>query len=172
MDFKSLIRPGRGAADIAPLLADATAFRALVEALSAPFIAAEVAKVACVEGRGFLLGAPVAFHLSAGIAMLRFAGRLKTRQPVFASDFVDYAGTHKRLEIAADAIVAGQRVLLVDDWTETGATLRAAIGLIERCGGVVVGVSVLMDDTAPPTRAFLHRYAFHSAAATAPGDQF
>lgn len=172
MDFKSLIRPGRGAADIAPLLGDAAAFRALVEALTAPFAAASVATVACVEGRGFLLGAAVALHLGAGIVPLRFAGRLKTLQPTLAAAFIDYAGAHKQLEIAADALGVGQRVLIVDDWAETGETLRAAITLVERCGGAVVGVSVLMDDTRPTTRAFLDRFGYHHIVQAAPTDPF
>lgn len=172
MDYKAFLRPGAGAADISPLLRDGRAFHQCIEDLAAPFRLAAIDKVACIEGRGFLFGASVAYALSVGVVPVRHLGRLKTARATYHVQFVDYSGTHKTLEIHADGIAPADRVLIVDDWVETAATVRATIHLVESCGGIVAGVSVLMDDTDAATRADLASHGYRFLARTAEGDPF
>ena len=172
MDFKAYIRPGRGAADITPLLRDGAAFRALIDAFVARFTGVPVDAVACIEGRGFLLGSPLADRLGVGLIPVRHAARLKAAEPVHTVAYVDYSRTEKVIAIHGDAIAPGDRILLVDDWVETAATIHAAIGLIERSGGVVVGVGALMDDTTPAVRATLAPYNYRAVTRSSEGDAF
>lgn len=172
MNLKAYLRPGAGAADISPLLRDRAAFAHAIEQLAAPFADASIDLVACIEGRGFLLGAAVAHALGAGIVPLRHAGRLKAAGETWAISYIDYSRTEKTLALHADGIRPGERVLIVDDWVETGATLRTATTLIERCGGVVAGIGVLMDDTTEESRRALRQHAFHALLRAEPGDRF
>ena len=128
--------------DITPLLNHAEAFAATVRGLAAPHLAAGVDHVVGLEARGFVFGAPVAMALGAGFVPARKAGKLP-------SDTIDQAydleyGT-ATVEIHADAITPGSRVLVVDDVLATGGTGRAAVELVRKAGGTVVGFSVLME---------------------------
>jgi adenine phosphoribosyltransferase len=171
LDIKQHIRAGNGAADITPLLADRALFQQVVAGLAVVAKELHVDKVACIEGRGFLLGSAVAYCLTAGLIPLRHAGHLKSAMPTVLASFIDYTRTEKQLEMQGDAVVPGERILVVDDWVETGATVLAALELIQKCGGVVVGISVLIDDAKPVMRARLSRYNYHFLAQTAQGDQ-
>jgi len=172
MDVKQHIRPGVGAADISPLLLDGELFQQVIDGLAVAVEGVPVDKVACVEGRGFLLGSAVAYRLGAGLIPLRHAGRLKSAVPTVSASFIDYTRTRKQLEMQIDAVVPGERLLVVDDWVETGATVLAALELIQGRGGIVVGISVLIDDTCPALRASLSPYNYHFLAQTAQGDHF
>ena len=172
MNYKSYIRMGAGAADITPLLHDGAAFRRLVEEITARFADVAVDRVGCVEGRGFLIGSAVAYALGAGLIPFRHEGRLKAARPPLRAAYQDYSRQTKALEIHADAVTPGDRILLIDDWIETGATVRAAIALVERAGGLVVGIGALMDDTTDESRAALAPYGYHYLTRAAPGDPF
>jgi adenine phosphoribosyltransferase len=131
--------------DITPLLADARAFAGVVEALAAPYRGgegAEVDVVVGIEARGFILAAPVAVILGVGLVPVRKVGKLPAAV-VSASYELEY-GTAE-VEVHADGIHPGQRVLIVDDVLATGGTAAAAAGLVRQLGGVPVGVSVLME---------------------------
>ncbi|HVA59752.1 MAG TPA: adenine phosphoribosyltransferase [Mycobacteriales bacterium] len=128
--------------DITPLLADPVAFAGVVEAIGAQYGRGAVDKVVGIEARGFILAAPVAYHLGAGFVPVRKHGKL----PAATLD-ADYAleyGT-ATLEVHRDAFGPGDRVLIVDDVLATGGTAAAAAGLVERAGGQVLGVSVLLE---------------------------
>lgn len=172
MDLKAYIRPGAGAADITPLHRDRAAFSYATERLAAPFAGGAIDLVACIEGRGFLLGAAVAHALGAGVVPLRTPARLKAAGASHAISYTDYSRTEKALALYADGIRPDEHVLIVDDWVETGATVRAAVSLSERCGGVVAGIAVLMDDTTDEIRAVLQRYTYHALLSAEPGDEF
>lgn len=172
MEFKRYIRPGKGAADIMPVLRDGALFHRLIDALAALFAGTAVDKVACVEGRGFLLGAAVAYRLNAGLVPLRHQGKLKSALETYSVTFTDYSRSEKALEIQHDGVSPGERVLIIDDWAETAATINAALRLIERCGGTVVGIGVLMDDTSPSTRASLQQYNYRFLEQAAATDSF
>jgi adenine phosphoribosyltransferase len=126
--------------DITPLLANAAAFRAAIDAMAAPF--QDISIVVAIESRGFILGAPVAYKLGAGLVPVRKVGRLPA-----ATIREEYALEYgvNTVEMHSDAVKPGERVLIVDDLLATGGTVRAAINLVERLGAEVVGVSVLAE---------------------------
>ena len=140
--------------DITPLLADHAGFTAVVEALADAGRDASgspiVDKVVGMEARGFILAAPVALALGTGFVPVRTAGKLP-RATHAVSYSLEYA--QATLELHRDAIVPGDRVLLVDDVLATGGTVKATRELVESCGGTAVGVAVLMELSFLPGRA-------------------
>jgi len=128
--------------DITPLLNHRAAFAAAVEGLCAPYRGTAVDHVVGLEARGFIFGAPVALELGAGFVPARKAGKLPS-DTIEQSYDLEY-GT-ATVEIHADAITAGSRVLIVDDVLATGGTGRAAVDLVRKAGGTVVGFSVVME---------------------------
>ena len=155
VDVPDFPEPGIVFRDLTPVFADGPAFRRVVDGLAGPAVvdprAAAVAGaghgaafdvVAGVEARGFLLAAAVALDAGTGVVPIRKAGKLP-RERVSAEYDLEY-GT-ATLELHTDSVRPGQRVLLVDDVLATGGTLLAAIGLVEQLGGIVTGVSVVVE---------------------------
>lgn len=140
-------RPGVAFKDITPLFADPDAFRFAVDALADHVAGEEVDLVVAVEARGFVTAAPVAYRLGTGVVLVRKAGKLPRRveTTVYALEYGE--GT---LEVHADAVPSGSRVLIIDDVLATGGTAAAAVELVERLGGTVVGLGFLIE------LAFLH----------------
>lgn len=128
--------------DITPLLADPEAFQAAIDRLAEPFVSSGIDKVVGIEARGFLVGAPVALRLGAGSVPARKPGKLPG-QTVSEQYALEY-GTD-RLEMHADGIQAGERVLIVDDVIATGGTAAATVRMVEGLGGIVVGVAVVIE---------------------------
>jgi adenine phosphoribosyltransferase len=155
-DVPDFPKPGIVFKDISPLLADHDGLTAVVHALAAAAADAEgeplVDKVVGIEARGFILGAPVALALGAGFVPVRKAGKLPgpTHRVSYALEYGEAV-----LEVHADAIAPGERVLIVDDVLATGGTVAAARSLVESCGGEVVGAAVLMELSFLPGRAAL-----------------
>jgi adenine phosphoribosyltransferase len=140
-DVPDFPKPGIVFKDITPLLADPALYGRCVDALAAPYAEAGVTHVAAIESRGFLLGAPVALRLAAGLIPVRKRGKLPytTRAVEYALEY----GTD-RLEMHVDACAPGSRVLVVDDVLATGGTADAACRLVEDVGGTVVGCAFLI----------------------------
>ena len=134
--------PQRGVVfkDITPLLADAQAFSAVVDALAAVY--GPVDKVAGIEARGFILAAPVACRIGAGFVPIRKKGKLPG--VTFAQDYDLEYGT-ATVEVLADAFAPGNRVLVIDDVLATGGTARATADLVHRTGAQVTGLAVLLE---------------------------
>ena len=109
-----------------------------------------VDKVIGMEARGFILAAPVALALGVGFVPVRKAGKLprETHAVAFALEYAEAT-----LELHRDAIAPGDRVLLIDDVLATGGIGRATADLVQRCGGTVSGVAVLMELGFLPGRA-------------------
>jgi adenine phosphoribosyltransferase len=128
--------------DITTLLGDARAFRRAVDELVQPFAGRKIDKVAGIEARGFILGGAVAHQLSAGFVPLRKKGKLphKTLAVEYALEY----GTDV-IEMHLDAVVSGERVMLIDDLIATGGTAVAAIELLRRCGADVVAAAFVVD---------------------------
>jgi adenine phosphoribosyltransferase len=142
--------PGVLFRDITPLLADADALRATIDAMIEPF-AGQFDVVAGIEARGFLLAGAVAIAAGVGLVPIRKAGKLP--RPAAS---VDYALEYGTATIEAhDDIGNGARLLLVDDVLATGGTLQAAHTLVAELGGIVVGTSVLMELEALGGRALV-----------------
>ena len=140
-DIPDYPKPGIVFKDITPLLADARAFAAAIEAMAAPFAGAGITHVGAVESRGFILGGPIATKLGAGFVPVRKPGKLPsaTRREEYELEY----GTDA-LEIHADACGAGARVLVVDDVLATGGTASATCRLVESIGANVIGLSFLI----------------------------
>lgn len=126
--------------DIMPLLADAAALRATIEALIAPFTG-QYDVVAGIEARGFLLAGAAAMVEGVGLIPIRKAGKLP--RPAAS---VSYALEYGTAEIEAhDDLRRGARVLLLDDVLATGGTIAAARELVEKLGGSVAGTAILLE---------------------------
>ncbi len=145
-DIPDYPSPGIVFRDITPLLADATAFSRVIEAFAAPYRgldgASGVDTVVGIEARGFILAAPVALALGVGFVPMRKSGKLP-HVTVGAAYDLEY-GTAE-IEVHADGVRPGQRVLVVDDVLATGGTAEAACALVEQLGGHVSAVAVLLE---------------------------
>lgn len=138
-DFPS---PGIVFKDIVPLLADAHAFAVMLAAMAAPWRDTGIEAVAGTESRGFILGAALARELNTGFVPLRKPGKLPgaVLEEAYALEYGS-----DRLQVQADALPAGARVLLVDDVLATGGTLAAAARLLQRQGAQLAGAAVLIE---------------------------
>lgn len=145
-DVPDFPEPGVVFKDISLLLADPLALQEVVDALAGcgrdASGAVVVDKVAGIEARGFMLAAPVALVLGAGLVPVRKAGKLP-RATYSESYALEYG--EATLQIHTDALEAGDRVLIVDDVLATGGTVGATANLVARAGATVTAVAVLME---------------------------
>ncbi len=134
-------KPGIIFRDITPLLADARGFAAVVDQLAVPFLGtADI--VLGIESRGFIVGAPVAYRLGLGLTIARKPGKLPFHT-VDESYDLEYGSA--ALEMHQDGIASGARVLIVDDLLATGGTAKAAVRLVRKVGGQVVGCAFIVE---------------------------
>jgi len=148
-NLKGLIRtipdypkPGIMFRDVTTLLGDAQGFKAAIAQLTEPFRTLPIDAVAGIEARGFILGGAVADRLGCGFIPIRKKGKLpwKTIGQEYTLEYgVDV------IEIHEDAITPGSRILIVDDLIATGGTAEAAVKLVRRSGGTVVGAAFIID---------------------------
>jgi adenine phosphoribosyltransferase len=141
-DIPDFPRPGVVFKDITPLLADAAAFAECVDALADSFTDRPIDKVLGIEARGFIVAAPVALRLGAGLVPVRKGGKLPWRVHSEAYD-LEY-GTDT-LEVHQDALVAGERALIIDDVLATGGTAAAASRLVRLLGAEVAGFGCVIE---------------------------
>jgi adenine phosphoribosyltransferase len=134
--------PGIAFKDITPLLADAGALASAVQGLSEYAAALRVDCVVAAEARGFLLGGALALELGAGFLLARKPGKLP-HETISAEYELEYGAG--RLELHADAVQPGTRVLVHDDLLATGGTARALCDLVQALGGEVVGCGFLVE---------------------------
>jgi adenine phosphoribosyltransferase len=158
-DIPDFPKPGIVFKDIMPLLADPESFRATVEAL------AEFAEprgpdlILGAEARGFILGGALAYRLGCGFVAARKPGKLPW-ETVSAEYELEYG--IDSLELHADAIAQGARVLVHDDLLATGGTAKAKVNLVEQLGGEVVGLAFVIELTFLNGREKLAGYGVHS----------
>ena len=141
-DIPDFPKPGILFRDITPMLADPSGLALAVELLANPYRGKYVDLVVGAESRGFIFGTAVACCLSAGFGLVRKPGKLPHKK-ISMSYELEY-GTDT-LEMHADAIIEGQRVLVVDDLLATGGTMKACCDLVKQLGGELVGVAVLIE---------------------------
>jgi adenine phosphoribosyltransferase len=166
LDLRSYIRdipdfpkPGIVFKDITPLLLDAGALDSAVASLAAWARPSGVELVVAAEARGFILGAALARELGAGFVPARKPGKLPS-ETVSAEYVLEYGVD--ALEMHADALADGARVLIHDDLLATGGTARALAALVEGAGGVVTGFAFLVELTFLGGRAKLAPYDVHA----------
>jgi len=128
--------------DITPLLGNAEALRSTIDALVAHYADWHIDRVVAIESRGFIFGTPLAIALDAGFVPIRKPGKLPA-DTISVEYSLEY-GTNT-LEVHADAIQPGERVLVVDDLLATGGSARAAVSLVEQCQGEVVGTAFVIE---------------------------
>jgi adenine phosphoribosyltransferase len=132
--------------DVTPLFGNYQAFSSLLDDLLELSREIEYDTVAAIDALGFILGTAVAVRAKKHLVPIRKGGKLPVE--VHRATFVDYSGKEKSLEIRSDALGPSDRVLLVDEWVETAAQVKAAIGLIERQGAEVTAVlSICVNDS-------------------------
>ena len=148
-DLKAAIRsipdypkPGIVFRDITTLLGDARAFRRAVDALAQPWAGSKIDKVAGIEARGFILGGAVAHQVLAGFIPIRKKGKLPHKRVSIAYS-LEYG--LDEMEMHEDAVVAGERIILVDDLIATGGTAEAAVKLLRQVGGQVIAACFVID---------------------------
>ncbi|MCX4662681.1 adenine phosphoribosyltransferase [Streptomyces uncialis] len=141
-DVQDYPEPGVVFKDITPLLADPAAFTALTDSLAEFTVRHGATKVVGLEARGFILGAPVAVRAGVGFIPVRKAGKLPgaTLSQAYALEY----GTAE-IEVHAEDLSPGDRVMVIDDVLATGGTAEASLSLIRRAGAQVAGVAVLME---------------------------
>ena len=142
VDVPGFPQPGILFKDLSPLFADAAAFRQVVDAVVASGGPGGFDVVAGIEARGFVLAAAAAYAAGVGVVPIRKQGKLP-RATHSASYALEYG--EATLEVHQDAFGEGARVLVVDDVLATGGTGRAALDLVERAGGVVAGLTVVLE---------------------------
>ncbi|MEA3075438.1 MAG: adenine phosphoribosyltransferase [Actinomycetota bacterium] len=128
--------------DITPLLGDVEAFRFTIDALADHFSDRPVDKVLGIEARGFITAAPVAYRFGAGFVPVRKAGKLPWQ--IESEEYALEYGTDL-LEIHRDAVLPGERALIIDDVMATGGTAAATVRLVEKLGGVVMGLGFIIE---------------------------
>jgi adenine phosphoribosyltransferase len=141
-DVSDFPRPGVVFKDITPLLADVDAFRFTVDALADRFAGVAVDRVIGIEARGFIPAAPIAYRIGASFIPVRKAGKLPW-QVIREEYSLEYG--NDRLEVHRDAILPGERVLVVDDVLATGGTASAVVRMVEALGGVVAGLAFILE---------------------------
>jgi len=146
-DIPDWPKPGIVFKDITPLLKDPTAMAEAVQRMAAPYRDQRIDIVTGAESRGFIFGIAVAQALSAGFVPLRKPGKLPAKT-ISAEYDLEYGSA--TLAMHVDAIAKGQRVLMVDDLLATGGTMAASCQLVQKVGGRIAGICVLIELT------FLH----------------
>ena len=147
-----------GHADVWRLFYQGDLFARLSAALADPFRGDAITKVAGIEARGFILGSAVALELGAGFVAIRKNDGLFPGEKLSRLTPTDYRGVETRLRLQRESISPGDRVLLVDDWFETGSQALTAVSLIQEAGAELVGASVIVDQLPPGTGDRLGRY--------------
>jgi len=135
-------KPGIQFRDVTTLLRDPEGLRLTIDTLAARFRHQGITKVAGIESRGFIAGAALAYQLGAGFVPVRKPGKLPgaTLSQAYQLEYGE-----DRLELHVDALVPGERVLLVDDLIATGGTAEAAASLLRKAGGAIVGAAFIID---------------------------
>jgi adenine phosphoribosyltransferase len=141
-DIPDFPKPGILFRDLTPLMGHGPSMRAVTEMLIEKVAPHRADTIVAIESRGFIFGAPVAVALGLGFAPVRKPGKLPWRTTKQTYD-LEY-GTDS-LEMHADAVVEGTRVVIVDDLLATGGTASATVDLVRAQGGVVVGVTVVVE---------------------------
>ncbi|WP_246026220.1 adenine phosphoribosyltransferase [Saccharospirillum alexandrii] len=135
-------KPGVQFRDITTLLSDARVFRQLIDAFVHRYFEYEIDAVVGIDARGFILGAPLAYQLNTAFVPVRKQGKLPfdTLEEAYELEYGQAV-----LQIHADALKPGQRVLVIDDLIATGGTLVAACSLVQRLGAEVVECTAIVD---------------------------
>ncbi|XP_071400679.1 adenine phosphoribosyltransferase [Centroberyx affinis] len=144
--------------DPSRLYCNSQALADCVKDLLSPFHNDTIDLVAGIDAMGFILGASVATSLGKGFLAIRKAGHLCIETQ--SQPYSDYSGREKTMEVRVDVLKPGLRVLIVDQWIETGGTMKAAIELVEKLGATVVGVAAVAIENSEGGKWIKENYRF------------
>lgn len=153
----------KGRCDVTPIYADVRAFSNLIEDLARPFEKVGFNTVVGLDALGFVLGGAIAFRYKKRFVPMRKGGKLPgLRGTILRKSFIDYSKQKKTFEMNKGSIKREDRALIVDEWIETGTQVKAAIALIEKQSGTVIGISVLNADRNKKTEKLFRDYNLKS----------
>lgn len=134
-------------------------FQKLIKELAAPYRNQRIKYVVAPEALGFLYASALAYELKAGVIVIRKGGKLPTKRSLVTRvSFRDYSKTKKTLEMNNFILKPGDRALLVDDWIETGAQMKAMIKLVTAKGAKVIGIAALVAHRNNKTASLFESY--------------
>ena len=149
--------------DITPLFENPKVFHNLVEDMIRPFRKKSIDKVIALDALGFVLGSAVAYKLKKPLVLVRKGGKFPLKKSkLIWRDFVDYTKTKKRLEIKKSSINNGERVLIIDEWIDTGTQIENVIKLVEKLKGKIVGISSINMKPSKKTKTLMNKYYIHT----------
>jgi adenine phosphoribosyltransferase len=141
-EIKDWPKKGISFKDITPLLEDRVVFSKTIDEFAKPYLSQKIDKIAGIDARGFLLASALAYKLKTGLAIIRKKGKLPSKT-ISKKYVLEYQSNE--IEMHQDSILPGEKVLIVDDVLATGGTMNAAVDLVERLGGKIVGIDFLME---------------------------
>lgn len=150
--FLDAFRWSKGQADFSGVFRSAEVLAAIGPVLAEPFRHQRVDGVIAAEARGFVIGALVARELDVGLVLARKPGSVHPDALTATATAPDWRGRHTQLRVNRNSVAPGDRLLLTDDWIETGSQAQTISELVTTLSGSVVGVSVLVDDTTAVVR--------------------
>ena len=149
----------KGRYDVTPLFRRPKVFSNLISDLIKLFKTTDFDIVIGLDALGFIIGGALAHKLKKGFAPMRKGGKLPgIKGTVIRTSFVDYSKRNKTFEMSKKSIKKGERVLIVDEWIETGSQVKAAIRLVEKQGGEVAGIAALFAEKTSTTRILFEKY--------------
>lgn len=152
-----------GRYDVTPLFADSETFADLRADLTAAIEFDDITHVVGIDALGFVLGGAIATEREVGFVPVRKGGKLPYPDAeLLQREFTDYSDESKTLELHPDRLGEGDRVLVVDEWVETGAQMRATTALVEEAGANVAAVTAICVPENEGTAPLFDRYEVHS----------
>jgi len=162
MNYKKYIREkkSKNRCDLTLLLNNYQVLNSLIKDMATPFLSSRVNKVVALGAMGFIFGTGVAQELKVGLCIIRKLNKIAWDTK--STFFTDYTKERKGVEIAKDAILPNENILIVDDWSETGAQLKAAIFLVEQAKGNIIGISCANIDNRAKNDKMISKYKLNS----------
>lgn len=158
-DVPNFPKPGIVFKDITPILTDTALFRKVIATYVNRYKNCGIKKIAAIESRGFIFGAPLAFELGCAFVPVRKKGKLPYDTHEISYDLEYGSAT---IEIHVDAIERGERVIIIDDLLATGGTAAASCLLVEKLGGIIHEVAMVVELGFLNGREALKKYPVHS----------
>ncbi|MDO8647681.1 MAG: phosphoribosyltransferase family protein [Candidatus Diapherotrites archaeon] len=141
---------------------DSESYQYIVKRLIQPFKKPRIDKVISTDMNGLLYGPIVANKLRKPFVPILKGGKINNRNLVIeGKKFTDHSGRKKYFEIMKGAIKNGERILYIDDWVETGNSARTVIDLVEKCGGRIIGISIMINQLGAKDERHFQKHNFH-----------